>query len=96
MAEGKSKGKVNEEEIEVLVSAEEFLDYFEVDYDGAFVRSKRIALMRLFHQILHSFPEPWRRFDYRKALRAAYHQLENGNELALPSAGCAGCTECDD
>lgn len=97
MVEVKRKGAVNEEDLAALVSAQDFLDYFEVEYDSALVRTKHIQLMRSFNWILNGLPQPWRRFDYRKALRIAYNQLENGNELAFPSSGCASCSsDCDD
>ncbi|WED24083.1 nitrogenase-stabilizing/protective protein NifW [Vibrio sp. JC009] len=85
-----------EMEIDSLSSAEDFLGYFQLDYDPQLIRTKRIQLMRMFHHVLNTFSEPLQHADYRKALKVAYRQLENGNELAFSASGCQGCTECDD
>jgi len=79
-----------------LESAEEFLRYFQIDFEPQLIRIKRIQLMRLFRHILMSYPTPWRQHDYKKALKIAYRQLLSGNELAFSPANCNGCSDCDD
>ena len=85
-----------EAEIAGLESAEDFLEYFQVDFDPTLVQSKHIPLLRLFHHILETFPTPWQHKEYKKALKIAYKQLVSGNELAFSASRCSGCSECDD
>ncbi|PJC87615.1 hypothetical protein CSW98_00360 [Vibrio sp. HA2012] len=91
---------MTESDIEVRISelehAEDFLRFFQIDFDPELVRVKRIQLLRLFHHILNSFSQPLQHQEYRKALKIAYRQLENGNELAFKASDCQGCSECDD
>ncbi|WP_181388375.1 nitrogenase-stabilizing/protective protein NifW [Vibrio albus] len=84
-----------EDQVADLQSAEEFLTFFEVNFDPELVKVKRIQLLRLFNHILSSFSQPIQHQDYRKALRVAYRQLENGNELAFKPSDCQGCSDCD-
>ncbi|MDG3085018.1 nitrogenase-stabilizing/protective protein NifW [Vibrio hannami] len=85
-----------ESELSALTSAEDFLNYFQVDYNPTLVQTKRIQLLRLFHSVLEALNKAPERQDYKRALKIAYKQLENGNELAFPERSCEGCTECDD
>ncbi len=85
-----------EAEIESLESAEDFMTFFGLDYDEEIVKSKHIQLLRMFNHILEAYPKPWRKLDYKRALRISYHQLVNGNELAFHESACGGCTGCDD
>lgn len=89
-----------ESDIAALSSAEEFLDYFGVDYSQSFIQTKRIPLLRLYHSVLASRQENLKEAsltfaDYKRALKVAYRQLENGHELAFEGKRCEGCTECD-
>ncbi len=83
-----------EDEIAALQTVEDFLRYFAVPYDTQLVKVQHIALMRLFHRILQSYPEPWQREHYKRALTIAYCQLKSGHQLALASTGCGSCTDC--
>lgn len=84
-----------EAQVAHLQTAEEFLNFFHIEFDPQLVRVKRIQLLRLFNHILNSFSQPAQQKDYRKALKVAYRQLENGNELAFKPSDCQGCSDCD-
>jgi nitrogenase-stabilizing/protective protein len=81
--------------VDQLQGAEAFCDFFEVDYDQQLLQSKRIPLLRLYHHILESMQAEHSFEDYQKALRVAYRQIEQGNELAFNPTHCDGCSDCD-
>ncbi|MGX9417630.1 nitrogenase-stabilizing/protective protein NifW [Vibrio sp. WJH972] len=85
-----------EDDIEELESAEDFLHFFDVEFDAELVTRKHIPLLRLFQQILDRHDGTPSYSAYKKALCSAYKQLELGRELAFASGGCDGCTSCDD
>ena len=41
-----------QEDLKALASAEEFLDYFEIPFDAAVVRVKRLHILQRFHDYL--------------------------------------------
>lgn len=84
------------DDIDGLETAEDFLNFFDVEYDAALVTRKRIQLLRLFQQILERCEGIQSYGAYKQALCVAYKQLELGRELAFASSGCEGCTSCDD
>jgi nitrogenase-stabilizing/protective protein len=84
------------DEIDGLETAEDFLNFFDVEYDAALVVRKRIQLLRLFQQILDRCDGSQSYGAYKHALCVAYKQLELGRELAFANLGCDGCTSCDD
>jgi hypothetical protein len=84
------------ESIYGLETAEDFLTYFDVEFDSALVTRKRIQLLRLFQQILDRHQTTHSYSTYKQALCIAYKQLELGRELAFASLGCDGCTSCDE
>jgi nitrogenase-stabilizing/protective protein len=68
------------EDLESLSSAEEFLEYFEVPYDPALVRVKRLHILQRFHDYLEdpSLERSGEAFDwsdYRALLMQAYADL---------------------
>ncbi|MDB1124152.1 nitrogenase-stabilizing/protective protein NifW [Vibrio algarum] len=79
-----------------LETVEDFFNYFQMEYEPVLVQSKRIQILRLFRHILTSYPTPWMPKDYKKALKIAYNQMRNGNELAFAPSNCHGCSDCDD
>ncbi len=84
------------QEIDGLETAEDFLNFFDVDYDKGLVQRKRVQLLRLFQQILSRQDGSRSYSSYKQALCIAYKQLELGRELAFASSGCEGCTSCDE
>lgn len=78
-----------------LVSAEGFCDFLNVEYDPVVLQRKRIPLLRMFHHILESFQDEPTFEEYQKALRIAYRQIVNGNELSFTASQCDGCSDCD-
>ncbi len=67
---------VFEEELDELYSAEDFLDYFDVDYDPHVVHVNRLHILQRFHDYLCANPMPTdetaKRAVYRTALTRAY------------------------
>lgn len=84
------------QEIDGLETAEDFLNFFGVDFDAGLVQRKHIQLLRLFQQILSRQDGNHSYTSYKQALCIAYKQLELGRELAFASGGCEGCTSCDE
>jgi len=82
------------EQLSALETAEDFLDYFSVDYDEEIVQRKHIPLLRLFQKLLAC--KTIANYEtYQKSLNLAYKQILLGNEPMLNGGGCAGCTaEC--
>ncbi|MCE1181349.1 MAG: nitrogenase-stabilizing/protective protein NifW [Rhodocyclales bacterium] len=76
------------EEMEDLVSAEDFLDYFEVPYDAAVVQVNRLHILQRFHDYLAkqapNLPpdEGAQRGIYRLWLTRAYQDFVDSNALA--------------
>ncbi len=68
------------EELEELSSAEDFLDFFEVEYDSKVVHINRLHIMQRYHDYLHkgadliddSSDDDAMRSIYRKLLTQAY------------------------
>lgn len=83
-------------DLEELETAEDFLNYFQIEYDEELIKSKHIQLLRMLNKILENLPQPIRFLHYKRAVRVAYRQLSNGNELAFTPSACEGCTDCDD
>jgi len=84
------------EQLSTLESAEDFLEFFEVDYDQDIVQRKHIPLLRLFQKLL-SCKTVADYGSYQKSLNLAYKQILLGNEPMLNGGGCAGCkADCAD
>lgn len=83
------------EEVEMLQTAEDFLDFFAVSYEPRLVKVNRINLLRLFNLNLAKKPSEPTWDDYQKALLRAYCLLENGVKAEFAKGGCHGCNECD-
>jgi hypothetical protein len=83
-------------DLDSLESAEDFLGYFEVEYDPVLVENKRIQLLRLYQQLLEKNAGNRTFTTYRQALCTAYKQLSLGRELAFAGTGCQGCSSCED
>jgi nitrogenase-stabilizing/protective protein len=64
-----------------LSSAEDFLDYFAIDYDPAVVQVKRLSILQRWHNILQAQPivetadEDARYQHYAITLAQAYHDM---------------------
>jgi hypothetical protein len=84
------------DDIEDLATAEDFLEYFNIQYDSELVKTKRVQILRMYQKLLPengSFPS----YEvYKQALCTAYKQISLGRELAFEGGGCHGCTECSD
>ncbi|SHO56806.1 nitrogenase-stabilizing/protective protein NifW [Vibrio quintilis] len=78
-----------------LETAEDFLNFFEIEYDVRLVQIKHIQLLRMYQKLLPS-GEPG--FDqHKRALCVAYNQLARGRELAFEASGCQTCSsDCGD
>jgi nitrogenase-stabilizing/protective protein len=70
-----------EEEMEELESAEDFLQYFELDYIQSVVHVNRLHILQRFHNYLQKASdempdyEPAKRAIYRKLLDRAYQDF---------------------
>ncbi len=77
-----------------MESAEEFLDFFSVDYDQETLENQRLPLLKAFNQNLASHENPdWD--DYRDALERAYCMVRRGERIAVAESRCGGCSGCD-
>lgn len=83
------------QQVKQLNTAEEFFSYFGVEYDFHLLQTKRIPLLRMLNHILDSMQAEPSFEEYQKALKVAYRQIENGNELAFNPSACDGCSDCD-
>jgi len=74
-----------EEDLEDLVSAEDFLEYFKIDYDASVVHVNRLHILQRFHQYMSKQPEsemvePEVRYNqYRAMLSKAYQDFVESN-----------------
>jgi nitrogenase-stabilizing/protective protein len=69
-----------DEDLQDLVSAEEFLDYFEIDYEPAIVHVNRLHILQRFHDYLEQAGVPVpdgeeRRAAYASLLDRAYQDF---------------------
>lgn len=78
------------EQLALLETAEDFLDYFVVDYDPELVEKKHIPLLRLFQKLLACKPNA-DYVTYQKSLRLAYKQISLGHDPMISAGGCASC-----
>ncbi len=76
------------EEMEELSSAEDFLDFFEVEYEAKVVFVNRLHIMQRFHDYLEkagdSLPsddEPAMRETYKQLLTQAYQDFVNSDAV---------------
>jgi hypothetical protein len=84
------------QDVDGLDTVEDFLHFFEVDYDASLIQRKRVPFLRLFQQILSRNGGTQSYGSYKQALCIAYKQLEFGRELAFTGKGCEGCSSCDE
>ncbi|MBD1390714.1 hypothetical protein IC617_14880 [Neiella sp. HB171785] len=77
-----------------LNSAESFLEFFNVSYQPAYLRPRRIRFMRLFRQELEKNHPPLDWNDYYQAVFRAYCLLERDVAIALSGGACGGCAGC--
>lgn len=74
-----------DEALEDLVSAEDFLDYFGVDYDPSVVHVNRLHILQRFHNYLAkatlSDVEAARRMVYTTLLQRAYQDFVQSDAL---------------
>jgi nitrogenase-stabilizing/protective protein len=74
-----------DEAMEELVSAEDFLDYFGIEYDASVVHVNRLHILQRFHNYLgkETLPEAEdaRRALYVKALQQAYQDFVKSDAL---------------
>lgn len=74
-----------EDEMEELESAEDFLQYFELDYEPSVVHVNRLHILQRFHNYLQKAAadmpenEPARRAVYSKLLQRAYQDFVESN-----------------
>lgn len=74
-----------EEEMEELESAEDFLQYFELDYEPSVVHVNRLHILQRFHDYLQKAAadmpenEPAKRTVYSKLLQRAYQDFVESN-----------------
>ncbi len=84
------------EQLSGLETAEDFLDFFAVEYEEELVQRKHIPLLRLFQKLLSCKPNA-DYATYQKSLNTAYKQIRLGNEPMLSGGGCSGCAaDCSD
>ncbi|MDD3517874.1 MAG: nitrogenase-stabilizing/protective protein NifW [Chromatiales bacterium] len=74
-----------DDELEDLVSAEDFLDYFDVPYDPSVVHVNRLHILQRFHDYLSQDAEPQdaqtRHALYRDRLARAYQDFVQSDAL---------------
>jgi nitrogenase-stabilizing/protective protein len=76
-----------ENDLESLESAEEFLDYFELEYDASIVQVNRLHILQRFHDYLskgkESFPEDdgAKHAVYKQLLARAYQDFVESDAL---------------
>ena len=74
-----------DETLEELVSAEDFLNYFGIDYDTSVVQVNRLHILQRFHDYLsqQTLPadEPGRRAVYVHLLQQAYQDFVRSDAL---------------
>lgn len=76
-----------DEELEELSSAEDFLNFFEIDFDPHIVHVNRLHILQRFHDYLeqsqHCMPEgnDAKRAVYRALLQRAYNDFVNSDAL---------------
>ena len=74
-----------EEEMEELESAEDFLQYFELDYEPSVVHVNRLHILQRFHDYLQKAAadmpenEPAKKAVYSKLLQRAYQDFVESN-----------------
>ncbi len=74
-----------EDEMEELESAEDFLQYFELDYEPSVVHVNRLHILQRFHDYLQKAAadmpenEPAKRTVYSKLLQRAYQDFVESN-----------------
>lgn len=74
-----------EEELQDLESAEDFLQYFELDYDAHVVHVNRLHILQRFHDYLQQAKsgmpedETQKRIIYSKLLTRAYQDFVNSD-----------------
>lgn len=64
-----------EDDLSDLVSAEDFLDYFEIPYEQSMVHVNRLHILQRFHDYMAAFQAGGKRpghADYAAALQRAY------------------------
>lgn len=74
-----------DEDLDELSSAEDFLDYFEVDYDPSVVHVNRLHILQRFHDYLGSIEEELdddRKYTvYRDMMVSAYQDFVKSDAL---------------
>lgn len=74
-----------DEAMDELVSAEDFLDYFSIEYDASVVQVNRLHILQRFHNYLSRTPLPEsedaRRVVYVTALKQAYQDFVKSDAL---------------
>ena len=74
-----------EDEMEELESAEDFLQYFQLDYEPSVVHVNRLHILQRFHNYLQKAAtdmpenEPAKRTVYSKLLQRAYQDFVESN-----------------
>ena len=74
-----------EDDLRELVSAEEFLDYFDIPYDQSVVHVNRLHILQRFHDYLDKAEPPATKDDWRELYKALLAQayLDFVNSSAL-------------
>jgi nitrogenase-stabilizing/protective protein len=74
-----------DEALEELVSAEDFLDYFEIDYEASVVQVNRLHILQRFHNYLGKVAIPAAEWDkralYVSQLKQAYQDFVTSDAL---------------
>ena len=73
-----------ETELAELESAEDFLNYFNVDFDSSVVHVNRLHILQRFHDYLGHCPETRRptRAEYRACLAMAYEDFVKSDAIS--------------
>lgn len=64
-----------EEELEDMISAEEFLDYFDIEYDPTVIQVNRLHIMQRYHDYLEKAGGTLDNAEDDQALRTIYCSL---------------------
>ena len=79
------------EDIDELISVEDFFEHFDVEYDDNLVEHNRVQLLTLFNHHLAEYSEPLLWQHYQDSLTKAYCLLRHGVTAPLKGSACTTC-----
>ncbi|SDH51542.1 Nitrogen fixation protein NifW [Vibrio xiamenensis] len=86
---------IHPDDIDDLLSIEDFFDYFGVGYDVDIMQKQRVPLLRLFQAMLPDDEQGRTYRSYQQALVKAYCGVVKGDSVPALEMRCGGCHECE-